>query len=337
MLHNASLPRRFRERESATRVRSRSCEAHVCWGIVSGTGPAGPADRESWGNLMPVRIVTDSTSYIPYQIAEELGITVVSLGVVFGDEAFRELDVADAWFYEKMAATPAIPTSSQPSPAEMQAAFESAIDAGDPVVGVFISQDMSGTLASAQLVADEIRERRPEAVIQIVDSRSNSMQLGYAAIAAAKEAAAGNDADACVKAAEDTITRTRFLFTPHTLDYLRKGGRIGGASALLGGLLQIRPILTVEDGRTQAFDKVRTKRRAMERMIEVFAADVAKAGLLDVIVHHIDDPAEGEHLAKLAEEVAGRPVSIQPIGPVIGLHVGPGTVAVVYRTRDPLR
>lgn len=286
---------------------------------------------------MPVRIVTDSTSYIPSSIREELGITVVSLGVVFGDEAFRELDVEDRWFYEKMASVPAIPTSSQPSPGEMRAAFEAALDAGADVVGVFISEDMSGTFASAELVAAEVLAERPDAVIRLVDGRSNSMQLGYVAIAAAKAAADGGDVEACVKAAEDTIVRTRFLFTPHTLDYLRKGGRIGGASALLGTLLQIRPILTVEEGRTQAFDKVRTKRRAMERMIEVFAQDVARAGLTDVVVHHIDDPAEGEQLAALAEKVAGQPVSIVSIGPVVGLHVGPGTVAIIYRTRDPLR
>ena len=286
---------------------------------------------------MAVRVVTDSTSYIPSAIAEELGITVVSLGVVFGDEAFRELDVDDAWFYEKMAATPQIPTSSLPSPAEMQDAFMAAIDAGDAVVGVFLSSDMSGTFESAELVANEIRSSHPAAVIRIVDSRSNSMQLGYAAIAAAREAAAGKDADACVAAAQEAVLHTRFLFTPATLDYLRKGGRIGGASALLGGLLQIRPILTVEDGVTQAFDKVRTKHRAWARIIEVFAEDVAKAGLEDVIVHHIDDPSEGEELARLAETVAGRPVPIQSIGPVIGLHVGPGTVAVVYRTRDRIR
>jgi len=204
-------------------------------------------------------------------------------------------------------------------------------------VGVFISSDMSGTYASAELVASEIRAAHPDAVIRTVDSRSNSMQLGYAVIAAAREAAAGKDADACVAAAEEAVLHTRFLFTPATLDYLRKGGRIGGASALLGGLLQIRPILTVEDGVTQAFDKVRTKHRAWARIIEVFADDVAKAGLEDVIVHHIDDPSEGEELAKLAEAVAGRPVPIQSIGPVIGLHVGPGTVAVVYRTRERIR
>ncbi|MCG2807710.1 MAG: DegV family protein [Coriobacteriia bacterium] len=294
-------------------------------------------DDESRGTLMPVRVVTDSTSYIRPEHAEELGITLVSLGVVFGDESFRELDVEDDWFYEKMAATPKIPTSSQPSPGEMRAAFESALKAGEPVVGVFISSEMSGTLGSAELVAADLKSEYSDADIRIVDSRSNSMQLGLAAIAAAKAANAGGDADACVKAAEDTIARTRFLFTPLTLDYLRKGGRIGGASAFLGSLLQIRPILTVEDGQTQAFDKVRTRTRAIERMIEKLSEDIKDAGITDVYVHHINAKELGEHLVSLVQPLVECPVGLAPIGPVIGLHVGPGTVALVYRTRDPLR
>ncbi|MDO9107423.1 MAG: DegV family protein [Coriobacteriia bacterium] len=287
---------------------------------------------------MPVRVVTDSTSYIRPEHAEELGITLVSLGVVFGDESFRELDVKDDWFYERMAATPKIPTSSQPSPGEMRAAFESALKAGESVVGVFISSEMSGTLASAELVAADLRSEYPGADIRIVDSRSNSMQLGLAVISAATTANAGDDADACVKAAEDTIARTRFLFTPLTLDYLRKGGRIGGASAFLGSLLQIRPILTVEDGLTQAFDKVRTRTRAIERMIEKLSEDTnSGGGVTDVYVHHINAKELGEHLVSLVEPLVDCPVGLSPIGPVIGLHVGPGTVALVYRTHDPLR
>lgn len=286
---------------------------------------------------MSVRVVTDSTAYIPRDTAEELRIAVVSLGVVFDDEAYRELDLSDAWFYARMAASERIPSSSQPTPAEMRAAFEAALDAGDDVLGVFISSDMSGTLASAELVAEELRRERPGARIELVDSRSNSMQLGFAAIAAAREAAGGADLAACARAAHETILRTRYLFTPHTLDYLRKGGRIGGASAFLGGLLQIHPILTVEHGRTDAVEKIRTKKRAMERIIDIARADVDRCGITDAIVHHIDDPAEGARLARMATEALGISVAVEPIGPMIGLHVGPGTVGFVYRTREPLR
>ncbi|PKQ30176.1 MAG: fatty acid-binding protein DegV, partial [Actinobacteria bacterium HGW-Actinobacteria-10] len=197
---------------------------------------------------MSVRVVVDSTSYIPHQLRDELDIHVVSLAVVFPEGAQRELDVDDATFYKRLSSEGKVPTSTQPTPAEMAEAFLEVLDEGHDVVGVFISSDMSGTFSSAQLAARSIRESRPDAVIELVDSRSNSMQLGMAALSAARAAKDGADAAACVAAAHDTILRTRFLFTPHTLDYLRIGGRIGAASAFLGAMLQIRPILTVEGG-----------------------------------------------------------------------------------------
>lgn len=287
---------------------------------------------------MGVRVITDSTAYIPAVVLAELGIGVVSLGVVFaGGEAHRETEIEDGWFYERLAKSPTLPTSSQPSPAEIEALLAEAVEAADGVVGVFISSEMSGTFASAELMAAQVREAHAGAAIEIVDSRSNSMQLGMAVIAAARAARDGADVAACAQAARDTIPRTRYLFTPHTLENLRRGGRIGGAAALLGTILGIRPVLTVEGGRTEVFDKVRTKRRAMERIAAVFAEDVARCGLRDVVVHHIDDVAEGRELAALIEPVAGRPVELIAIGPVIGLHVGTGTVGVVYETERPLR
>lgn len=286
---------------------------------------------------MSVRVVVDSTSYIPKDMRDELDIDVVSLAVVFPEGAVRELDVDDAGFYRRLSSEGKIPTSTQPTPAEMEQAFLAALDAGHDVVGVFISSDMSGTFSSAELAARGIRESRPDAVIELVDSRSNSMQLGMAALSAARAARDGADAAACAAAARETMLRTRFLFTPHTLEYLRLGGRIGTASAFLGTMLQIRPILTVEHGITEAFDKVRTRRRALELIVETFRADVEKYGFRDAFIHHIDDPAEGQALADMCEPIAGRPLQIVPIGAVIGLHVGPATVAVVYETEQPMR
>lgn len=286
---------------------------------------------------MSVRIIVDSTSYIPPADRERLSIEVVSLAVVFPEGPQRELDIDDTAFYARLRNDQKVPTSSQPTPAEMEDAFRRALDAGHDVVGVFISSNMSGTFSSAELAAGGLRGEYPDRAIQLVDARSNSMQVGMAAIAAARAAADGADAAACVTAARETMRRTRFLFTPHTLDYLRLGGRIGAASALLGALLQIRPILTVENGVTSPFEKVRTKRRALERIVETFTADKERYGLRDIIVHHIDDPAEGAVLASMLEPVAGRAIPLIPIGPVVGLHVGPATVAVIYETEEPLR
>jgi DegV family protein with EDD domain len=286
---------------------------------------------------MAVRVVTDSTSYIPRELRDEYGIIVVSLGVVFSDGQYREEDIENEWFYRKMAESGEVPTSSQPSLGELTDAFESVVRAGDEVVGVFISADMSGTLSGAELAAQGVRERVPDAVIELVDARSNSMQLGAVVLAAARAAAAGGSVADVVRSAEETRLRTRFVFTPDTLDYLRRGGRIGGASALLGSILQVKPILTVEGGQVEALEKVRTRRRAHARLVEIVVADVARAGLEELWVHHIDDEVEGGQVAAMLAAELGREVPLVSIGPVVGLHVGPGTVGIVLQAERPLR
>ncbi|MDT8434924.1 MAG: DegV family protein [Anaerosomatales bacterium] len=286
---------------------------------------------------MAVRIVTDSTSYLPPANRERYGIAVVTLSVNFGSESYPEEGLDSGWFYRRMATEAEVPTSSQPSIADLAGAFEAIVAAGDEACGVFISSEMSGTFSTAELARNLVLETRPDARIELVDSRSNCMQLGLAALEAARAADGGASLAEVAEAARATTRRTRFLFVPHTLDYLRKGGRIGGASALLGSLLQIRPILTVADGKTDVFGKVRTKKRALAEITKAVVEDGRRAGgLAEVIVHHIDDEPEGRELVDLLVEATGHEVPLHPIGAVIGLHVGPGTVGVVYRTNQDL-
>jgi DegV family protein with EDD domain len=285
-----------------------------------------------------VSVITDSTSYVPRDLRRELKMGVVGLSSLLGGVVYSD-DAEDyESFYTALGATSEMPTTSQPAVQDMVDAIESRVEAGDEVVGVFISEKMSGTYSTAMLARDMVLERHPAAVIELVDSKSNSMELGYAALAAGRAAAAGEPVAAVVAAAEAMIERTRFLFVPATLEYLRRGGRIGNASALIGSLLQVRPILTVTDGQTDVFAKVRTTRKALDTIVEAFAADIRdKGGLGDAIVHHIHDEAAGRSLAERVSEVAGRAIDICPIGPAIGAHVGPGAVAVVYHTLDPMR
>lgn len=285
---------------------------------------------------MATRMVTDSTSYIPPDMSEGLDIRLVSLSVTLDGSSWRELDMDPGEFWRLLAASGAAATSSQPSIAELVDAFEEPVAAGDEVVAVFLSSDMSGTYETAIMARNQVIERHPGAVIEIVDSRSNSMELGFAALAAAKAAASGSTAAQAAEAARRIVDRSRFIFVPATLEYLRRGGRIGGASALLGTMLQIHPILTVIDGKTEVLKRVRTKGRAYQEMVDIFAADIAAKGLGDVMVHHIDDPESGQELAALVAAVAGREVPVEALGPVIGLHVGPGTAAIVYHTVEPL-
>jgi DegV family protein with EDD domain len=162
------------------------------------------------------------------------------------------------------------------------------------------------------------------------------MEEGFAVLAAARVAANGGTLAQAVAAARTTTTRTRWLFTPATLDYLRMGGRIGNARALLGSLLQVRPILTVVDGVTSTVRSARTQKRAIETIVEMVAADAGEHGLADIVVHHILDAEEARLLADLFAARLGREPQVQLIGPAIGLHVGPGTIGVVYETLEDL-
>lgn len=281
-------------------------------------------------------MVTDSTSYIPSEMSDGLDIALVSLSVTLDGTSFRELDMDTGEFWRLLATSGRMPTSSQPSVAELVDAFERPVAAGDQVVAVFLSSEMSGTYATALMARDQVVERHPDAVIEVVDSRSNSMELGFAVLAAAKAAKSGASAAETVDAALAIVDRSRFVFAPATMEYLRRGGRIGGASALLGTMLQIHPILTVVDGKTDVLKRIRTRQRAYQEMADIFAADVESKGLGGVIVHHIADREAGEQLAALAERVAGRGVPVVPLGPVIGLHVGPGTAGLVYHTLEPI-
>jgi DegV family protein with EDD domain len=271
-------------------------------------------------------------------LREEYDITVVSLSVNFGEETVKEENIEHHTFYEKLKLSPVLPTSSQPAVRDMFEAFERHVKEGHAVVGIFLSSEMSGTYANAMMVRNMLLEIYPEAKIEILDSRSNCMELGFAALAAAKSAKKGESFEQVVQAAKYVMERSRFLFAPATLEYLRKGGRIGGASALIGSLLQIKPILTVVDGKTAVQTKVRTLEKAIQKIVETCLEDIREFGLEDITVHHIDDETMGKKLVKMLEQALGRMVPLYSIGPVIGAHVGPGTTGIVYYTKEvPIR
>jgi DegV family protein with EDD domain len=285
-----------------------------------------------------VKVIADSTSYIPRPLRAEFDLGVVSLSSLLDGATFAD-DAEDYEpFYTALAASRAMPTTSQPSVQDLVDLIGDRVAAGHEVVGVFISQQMSGTYSTALLARDMVLEQHPDAIVEVLDGESNSMELGFAALAAARAAADGKGVAEVLEAARDVMARTRFLFVPATLEYLRRGGRIGNAAALVGALLQVKPILTVKDGVTDVFGKVRTQRKAIETIIDAVVADAREKGdLTDVAVHHIHDEAAGRDLADRLEARLGRTVDMCPIGPAIGAHVGPGAVAVVYQTVLPMR
>ncbi len=282
-------------------------------------------------NLVTVKIITDSTSYIPEHIRKELDIRVLSLYVSFPDESIKETDIRNELFYEKMEEK-GIPVSSQPSVGELYEEMKNIVANGHELLCIFLSSEMSGTYASACRVKEKILEEYEDAKIQIVDSRSNSMQLGFAAIVAARAAKEGKTLDEIKEIAEKNINRSRFLFIPDNLVYLKKGGRIGGASALIGNVLKIIPILTVQEGKTTILKTIRTKTKAIKAMIDIMLKDHLDYKIQEIIIHHINCYEQAKELADSLKGVLNKDIDIVDIGPVIGLHVGPGAIGIVYYT-----
>ncbi|MGE4272126.1 MAG: DegV family protein [Desulfitobacterium sp.] len=285
---------------------------------------------------MTVRVLTDSTSYIDNDLRKELDIRRVSLNISFGEQSMRETDVTNEDFYPMMEKE-GIPTSSQPSIGEFYQEMEKVVCHGDSLCGIFLSSDMSGTYSTALLAKEMIMEKYPEAQIEIIDARSNSMQLGFAVLQGARAAQAQKNLAEVKEIVLENIKRSRFLFIPDNLDYLKKGGRIGGASALIGNLFKIIPILTVEEGKVVVLTKVRHKEKAILSIINKMLEDISKYGLGEIAVHHINCLDEAQALVKKIKEKVATQVKVIPIGPVIGLHVGPGAVGLVYYTEKDMR
>ena len=282
---------------------------------------------------MAIKIVTDSTSYISDEYIKKYDIKLVSLNVIINGVSSREVDIENEVFYEEIKNSKEIPKSSQPIPNEMLNTFKEIVKDGDSIVGIFLSSKMSGTYSNANMIKDMILEDYPDAEIHILDSKTNCMQMGFAVIEAARAASEGKSINEVINAANHVINNSRFLFTPETLEYLKKGGRIGGAAALFGNVLQIKPILTVVNGETSVFKKVRTRKKAIEEIVKTVLEEIEAKGFGDIVVHHINCQEDGLKLAKALENKLGKKVDIQSIGPVIGVHVGPGSIGIAYYTK----
>lgn len=285
---------------------------------------------------MAVQVLTDSTSYLNEDLKKELGIRVVSLNVNFDDKSFKETEIDNNSFY-KMMDEKGIPLSSQPSLEDLCYEMKEVVKTGDDLLCVFLSSEMSGTFNSAHIAKNMILEEYKDAKIEIIDSRSNCMQLGFCSIVAARAAKEGSTLEEVKQIVEENIKRSRFLFIPDNLVYLKKGGRIGGASAILGNILKIIPILTVENGVTTVFSKVRTKKNAIVKMIDKVLLDVNDYGISGIVVHHINCIYEAKEVKDKLEELLNIKVKIFDIGPVIGLHVGPGAIGIAYYTKKDMR
>jgi DegV family protein with EDD domain len=283
---------------------------------------------------MAIKVVSDSTSYINIETQKELGIDLIPLSVNFPDEQFLETEVGYDYFYDKVEQTGIIPTSSQPSLGDIMEKFREIASRGDDILAIFISSAMSGTYETALKAREKVLQEFPQVQIDIMDSYTNCMALGMQVVAAAREVKRGASLNAALQAAQHVRERVRFYFVPETLKYLKKGGRIGTASALVGTILNIRPILTVDmkTGMTHLLEKTRGTSAAIKRMLKLLENDQQQCGLKEILIHHINAPEKAEKLRDMLMERYGMRVDICSIGPVIGLHTGLGTVGFVYCT-----
>ncbi|MFT3872323.1 MAG: DegV family protein [Nocardioides sp.] len=274
-------------------------------------------------------VVTDSTAMLPAEVAAEHGIIVVPLQVVIGSEVHDEGSPGATPERVAEALREFLPVStSRPTPAALQQVYDDAAEAGATrVISIHLSGEMSGTFESAQLAA-----RAASIPVIPVDSRQVGPATGYAAIGAADALAGGATPEGAVAAARARADAASSYFYVDTLEYLRRGGRIGAASAILGGALAVKPLLTITDGRVATWEKVRTASRALARL-EDLAVAAAGTGQVDVCVAHLASPdragALAEHLAqRLEDQLDGRTIWCGELGAVVGAHVGPGMVAV---------
>lgn len=282
---------------------------------------------------MAVKVITDSTAYLNRKVLQELGITEVSMNVDLEDRSFFEVDITNEEFYQLIEGKDKLPTSSQPSPLVFYNTFMKIIKEGHDVLAVILSSDLSGSYNTAVQARNMVLEEVPEAHIEIIDSHTTVMELGLVALAAARDAQQGYTLEEVAAKVHNLLTRSKLFFIPRNLEYLRKGGRIGNAASLLGTLLQVTPILTVK-GQVTVFEKVRTFERAVKRMLMLLEEDYQTYGIEEIAVHHINCATEGQKLAAELKHKTEKEVLLSPIGPVIGLHVGPGTLGVAYILKE---
>jgi len=270
-----------------------------------------------------VAIVTDSTADLPTQLVKARSISIVPLTLNFeGRSLLDGVDIRPSEFYRKLPNATTHPTTSQPAPGRFAETYADLLKDHEAIVSIHISEKLSGTYASAVQGAEMTDPRR----VHVIDSQLVSMSLGLLTLAASEIAAQGADPEQIVERVNGMREHVQTYFLVATLEFLRRGGRIGRASALLGSVLQVKPVLCIRDGLVTPLERVRTFERALNRVIEL-ARGVDRGRGLCVIVGHADAEADAERVARELEPVA-ETLMIQPLGPVVGAHAGPGVVGV---------
>lgn len=270
-----------------------------------------------------VAIVTDSTADLPAMLAATRSVTLVPLTLNLDGHSYLDgVDITAEQFYRRLPQSTTHPTTSQPSAGRFAKTYSALLEDHDEIVSIHISEKLSGTFASARQAADMTDPNR----VHVIDSQVVSMSLGLVALAAAQEAAQGASAEAVIDRVTSMIPHLQTFFSVATLEFLRRGGRIGRASALLGSVLQVKPVLCIRDGLVTPLERVRTFYRALNRIVEL-TREVDRGSGVCIIVGHANAEADAERVSRELEPIA-ETLMLQPIGPVVGAHAGPGVVGL---------
>jgi DegV family protein with EDD domain len=275
-----------------------------------------------------VKIVTDTLSSLPLHVAEESEIPMLPQIIIFGEESYRDDTEMDTHtFLERLRASPVLPKTAAPPPALYTPIFEQLVAEGHTVICLHPSTELSGTVRSASVAAQDF----PAADIRVIDTRAIGGPLGEMVLLAARWAREGADADTIVARVRDLMARQRTYFVVDTLEYLHRGGRIGGAKALLGGVLHVKPILTLQDGQVEPLEQQRTARRALARLRELVLEECPHSSEAHLCLMHADAEAEAQALAADFAAAIGVPkVPIYEVPPAIVVHAGPGVLAAGF-------
>ncbi len=283
-------------------------------------------------------VVTDSTSNLSPGLAEELGIPVIPLTVHWGNETYLDGVTLDApTFYEWLRQRKDFPKTSQPSAGAFIDFFQQVADQQqtDTILGVFISADMSGTMTSATQAKTQLSETRPDLRIELVDSRSVSMGLGLVTLVAQRAAAAGKSVEAAMREVERCKENLHVIFAVDTLEFLHRGGRIGGAARLLGSALNLKPVLTIEGGRVEPLEKVRSRGKSLRRVIEIAESRLGGQRPTELAIMQAEADGDLPQFTEMVEQrLRPKRLYSRVLSPVVGTHGGPGTLGFAFYAGD---
>lgn len=280
--------------------------------------------------MSKIAFVTDSTAYIPADFCKKYNITVTPQIIIWGDQTFQDgIDIQPDEFYARLKTAKTMPTTSQVSVVTVQQAFQNLVDQGYEVLGIFISSKLSGTLQSALQGREALGKAADKVTLH--DSNSTAMAMGFQVLSAARAAEQGASLKDCIAVAEKARDRTGVFFAVDTLEFLHRGGRIGGAQRFIGSALNLKPVLALKDGRIEAIDRIRTKTKALDRLVELVSENVAGKSPVHLATLHANAHEEANTLLeKASQQIETVEKVLAEVSPAVGVHAGPGTIGLAY-------